>query len=214
MRHRPFQPKWITRSAATVACLAVLLLAGCTAGSWATSAASFDTCELPCWQGITPHRTSVSQASATLQRLYSEEQVSRVGEIIVWQAEDGSVGHLATSDGLAGTIMLEFPEGMLTVGALIQQIGPPDIVHVTLPHPSHSPDPANPQCDVLQLRYPDQKLEVRVYDSRSGQVEDQQSVYRLYLAPERPELTIQTPYYAREWTGYGTYCIAVDELFE
>lgn len=110
--------------------------------------------------------------------------------------------------------MLEFPEGMLTVEALVEQIGMPDTVHVTLPHPRHSPDPANPQCDVLQLSYPNEQVEVRIYNSSSGQVEAQQSVYRLYLAPERPELTIQTPYYAREWNGYGSYCIAVDEIFE
>ena len=200
----------------TLGVVAILaaLLGGCILSRSPADADSSSACDLPCWQGITPHHTPASEARSVLERLYGAERVSQTGEVITWEGEDGTSGHIAISDGVAGTIVLEYPEGALTVGALVEQIGAPAAVHITLPHPRHSPDPTNPQCDLLQLTYPNRKAEVRVYDSRTGEVQPEQSVYRIYLAPQRPELTIQTPYYARAWNGYGSYCIAVRDIFE
>ena len=156
-----------------------------------------------------PHHTPASGHAVCLSSC-TVQSVSQTGEVITWEGEDGTSGHIAISDGVAGTIVLEYPEGALTVGALVERSERQQ--RCTSPAPSS--DPTNPQCDLLQLTYPNRKAEVRVYDSRTGEVQPEQSVYRIYLAPQRPELTIQTPYYARAWNGYGSYCIAVRDIFE
>lgn len=201
--------RWHAACVLAGAVLASLLLASC-----ARRAGSLSGCPLPCWQGITPGTTNAEAARASLVRMFGAASVEEVGSVLIWQPRRGQHGRLYLDGDRVGSLVLEFAPGALTVEDVLAQLGEPDAVHITLPHPQHSPDPDNPQCEVLRLVYSARQAEVRLADSRSGRVGAAQHVERVVLAPEHPALAIETPFYERPWVGYGGYCLAPRDIFD
>ncbi|MFW6063566.1 MAG: hypothetical protein ACOC9V_05255 [Chloroflexota bacterium] len=195
----------------------VVLLGGCVRGAEpptaALSLAPADGCAAPCWRGIRPGETTGAEAEMILQAAFGQEAVAREGDFLTWTAAEGVTGRAALTDGRVGALTFELAEGALTVDELLAQIGSPDEVQVSLPHVPRNAD-QSATCELLRLRYPRRQLEVTLYGSESGEVLPEQSVSRLYLAPARPELSMMTPFYGREWAGYGAYCVTVDEFLQ
>lgn len=197
-------------NAVLLAGITILAIVGCRS----EDAPLFESCPPPCWHDIVPGQTPADEALSILRMLYGQENVDSGAGFVAWETDGGLSGGMALLEGRASTIVLRFPGESLRVETLVAELGAPAIVHVTLPHPRRTTDASRPECEILRLVYLEMAVEVVLYDSLSGQITAEQSIHSLYLAPERPELTILTPFYTREWEGYGNYCISVDDIFD
>jgi hypothetical protein len=170
-------------------------------------------CTAPCWEGLRPGETQSTQALALLYQQYGTQQVHHEDEHVSWQVAPGITGRASLEGGQLGTIVFHFAPDHFRLSQLVQQVGQPQQVHVTLPHAPRGVQPER-SCEVLRLLYSDLQMEVTLHESRSGEALPQHSLARLYVAPDRPERTILTPFYTRDWEGYGGQCVSLDEVFE
>ena len=172
-----------------------------------------ESCPLPCYRGITPGETSWEKSLELLRQKAETVEITAEKDLILWEEINGIKGRLIFEQHTAQTISLSYPESTLTVQELVAVTGPPDSLHITLPHPRHAPDPEDPRCDVLRLIFSDLQMEAVLYQRRTGEVLPDHHVERISLAPSRSPRAILTPYYQRDWQGYGFYCIAVEDIF-
>lgn len=171
-------------------------------------------CPLPCYRGIIPGETTQEEALHLLQKDRDVTSITDENEFLVWMEENRIEGRLLIKEDAAAAISLHFPESTYTVGDLLAHVGDPDSLHITLPHPRHSPDPGDPQCDVLRLIYEKYDMEVVTYQRRTGEVRADHGVQRITLSPGRSQRAILTPYYRRDWQGVQSYCIPVQDIFQ
>ncbi|MFO8035151.1 MAG: hypothetical protein R6U57_00775 [Anaerolineales bacterium] len=171
-------------------------------------------CPLPCYRALTPNTTHRTEAVQTIEGFGDLRDIYFHNDLIIWREVQNVEGRLLLEGDLVTSISLHYPASTLPVSLLIKTIGEPDALHITLPHPRKSPDPADPQCDILRLIYEKYDAEVVLFERRSGEVQAGHSVQRITLSPSRSSRAILTPFYEREWEGYGPYCIPVKDLFE
>ena len=173
-----------------------------------------EACPLHCYRGLTPGETTKDKAIRIIRSFAGSDQLVIYDQLLLWEEDQGVRGQILIEGGTVQSISLQFPPSTYPVNTLLETIGEPDSVHITLPHPRHSPDPDEPQCDVLRLVYAGHQAEVVLYQRRSGEVQPEHDVQRIILAPNRSPRAILTPFYERDWQGWGTYCIPVEDLFE
>lgn len=97
-------------------------------------------CQLPCWENITPGRTTISEAKEQLSKIANITNI-RVSTINPWGTEiswnfensgdSGSIHFELVDNGVVSRIFLGHDqEPGLTVGEVIQVFGEPDFIHV------------------------------------------------------------------------------------
>lgn len=170
-------------------------------------------CPAPCWEGLRPGETPGAEVLALLYRKYGVQQVRQEGEQVFWQVAPGITGRASLEEGRLGTIVFHFAPSRFRLSQLVQQVGQPQQLHVTLPPAAHGVEPER-SCELSRLLYPSLQMEVTLHESRTGEVLPQHSVAHLYVAPAHPERTIPTPFYTLDWKGYGEQCVSPDEAFE
>ncbi len=171
-------------------------------------------CPLPCYRGISPRETTQEEAYRLLRNDRDVLSVTDGKGFLTWIEGDSIEGRILIKEDAAAAISLRFPESTYAVESLVEKIGEPTYLHITLPHPRRSPDHQDPQCDVLRLVYENFDMEVVTYQRRSGEVHADHTVQRISLSPTRSQRAILTPYYRRDWQGYQSYCIPVKDIFQ
>ncbi len=173
-----------------------------------------ESCPLPCYRDLSPGTTPRTEAIRIIQGFQDLRDIYLHNDLIIWREAHDVEGRALLEDDLVTSLSLHYPESTLTVKHLIEKIGEPDALHITLPHPRRSPDPTDPQCDILRLIYETYEAEIVLYERRSGEVQAVHTVQRITLSPSRSSRAVLTPFYERAWEGYGSYCIPVEDIFE
>lgn len=171
-------------------------------------------CALPCYRNLTPGTTPRQEAIRTIQAFADLQDIYLHNDLIIWREAQNIEGRVLLEDDLVTSISLHYPASILPVSLLFETVGEPDALHITLPHPQRSPNPADPQCDILRLIYNHYDAEIVLFERRSGEVQAGHAVERITLSPSRSSRAILTPFYERPWEGYGAYCIPVEDIFE
>ena len=130
-------------------------------------------CELPCWYGIVPGRTSIDQAVNILHTItfIESDSIKRVNvggsTDVSWRFTANAFGHVIFKDDTLIKMSIA-PTGLL-LGDVIEQIGEPDTI-------SAGYEPAEIVSYSLTLYYPHKGIVVRVLDEVKGDLTEPQRI--------------------------------------
>jgi hypothetical protein len=164
----------------------------------------FTECLPPCWIGIEPGVTHSSDAEAMLQAYYGPDNVDlEQNTFLNWssgQIDRSQNGSIRLENNKALQIRVVFAENQLRVSELVEVLGEPELVQVTL-----AADGMN--CAGLSLVFPESEtVAVLMPTDNSLDINPSQSVSALIFSA--PGLTGGFVFdtFRVDWQGYQDYC--------
>jgi hypothetical protein len=166
----------------------------------------------PCWYGIIPGSTTLTQAQTLLETHYGQSNTTLNGHMIDWKfetsADKSQGGYLTLTDqGIVDELTVTFLKNHLTVGEIITQFGEPSLVYVIRAFSSEVP------CAGSIISYPQIGVNAYLYPvGASVGVQANQSIYSLTLLPlELAKNWSITDSIVAKWQGFKKYCAIVTQ---
>jgi hypothetical protein len=164
----------------------------------------FDRCLPPCWIGIEPGITNRTPTIELLEVYYGPENIRIEDESLLrWgseQVDNSSSGWIRFDNEIVEQIGVRFLEDRVSVGKIVEELGEPTSVQITI-----ASDGIN--CAGASLLYPDLETKILLYPhEQSVGVSKDQSVYELVFSTQGVTVLPPTDTFSNEWEGYREYC--------